>query len=71
MIELKNFDKAIIISGDGDFHCLIEHLMKKNKLLKVGIPNKNKYSCLLTKFSDYLFFINNFRSKLEYKKRAN
>src|SRR3989344_1447493 len=26
MIEFKNYDKAIIVSGDGDFHCLIEYL---------------------------------------------
>ena len=24
MIELLNFDKALIISGDGDFHCLVK-----------------------------------------------
>ena len=26
MIEYPNYDKAIIVSGDGDFHCLIEYL---------------------------------------------
>ncbi|MFA5799895.1 MAG: NYN domain-containing protein, partial [Candidatus Peribacteraceae bacterium] len=26
MIEYPNFDKAIIVSGDGDFHCLLEYL---------------------------------------------
>ena len=29
MIEYKNFDKAIIVSGDGDFHCLVEYLVQK------------------------------------------
>ena len=27
-----NYEKAIIVSGDGDFYCLIEYLNKKNKL---------------------------------------
>lgn len=25
MIQLNNFDKAVIASGDGDFYCLIEY----------------------------------------------
>jgi len=71
MIEFKNFDKAIIISGDGDFHCLIEHLEKKKKLLKLGIPNKQKYSALLRKFSNYFFFIGDIKSKVQHKKRRH
>jgi len=49
MIEFPHYDKAIIVSGDGDFYPLIEYLKKKNKLLKVITPNK-KYSSLLLKF---------------------
>lgn len=49
MIEYPHYDKAIIVSGDGDFYPLIEYLAKKNKLLKVITPNK-KYSSLLLKF---------------------
>ncbi len=44
MIEYTNYDKALIITGDGDFYCLVEYLLKKDKLLKLMIPNKNKYS---------------------------
>lgn len=50
MIEWDNYDQAVIASGDGDFHCLIEHLEKKDKLLKVLLPN-DKYSSLLRKFN--------------------
>lgn len=74
MIEYENFDKAIIVSGDGDFHCLVEHLAKKEKLLKVGIPNKNKYSALLRKFAEYFFFVSDLKGKLEHfdmKKEAS
>lgn len=49
MIEYPHYDKAIIVSGDGDFYPLIEYLQKKNKLLKIITPNK-KYSSLLLKF---------------------
>jgi len=53
MIEYPNYDKAIIVSGDGDFYPLIEYLLKKNKLLKVITPNK-KYSSLLLKFLPHI-----------------
>jgi len=36
-VEYKNYDKAVIVSGDGDFYCLHEFLMKKIKLLKIRV----------------------------------
>ncbi len=53
MIEYNNFEKAIIVSNDGDFHCLIEYLELNNKLLKILVPNR-KYSKLLNKFERYI-----------------
>lgn len=70
MIEYKNFDKAVIISGDGDFHCLIEYLAEKRKLLKIGIPNKKQYSSLLRKYAKFFFFISDQAGKLRYRKPA-
>lgn len=68
MIEYDHFDKAMIVSGDGDFHCLIEYFDEKKKLLKVGIPNRKKYSALLRKFkSPYFFYIDNLQKRLEKK----
>src|SRR3989338_9619013 len=32
MIEFKNYDKAVIVSGDGDFHCLVKYLLDQKKL---------------------------------------
>ena len=64
MIEYPNYDKAVIISGDGDFHCLIEYLEEKDKLLKVGIPDKNKFSALLKRFRKYFFYIGDLKGKL-------
>ena len=64
MIEFPNYKNAVIITGDGDFHCLIEYLDKKNKLEKIIIPNQKKYSQLLLKFKSYMDFMNNRRGKL-------
>lgn len=68
MIEYPNYDKAIIVSGDGDFHCLIEYLDKMDKLSKIMIPNKASYSSLLRKFHNKMVYVSDLRKKLEYKK---
>lgn len=41
IIEFPRYHKAIIVSGDGDFHCLAEYLEKKKKLLKLLYRTKN------------------------------
>ncbi|TSC55954.1 MAG: hypothetical protein G01um101418_525 [Parcubacteria group bacterium Gr01-1014_18] len=64
MIELGNFEKAVIVSGDGDFHCLIEYLAGQNKLQKLIVPNK-KFSSLLRKFSPFIVNIQLFKEKLK------
>lgn len=69
MIEYDNFDKAVIISGDGDFHCLVDHLLTNNKLLKLGIPVKKKYSALLRIFGNYHFYIDRLKKKMKYIKK--
>ncbi len=51
MIELGNFNQAIIVTGDGDFYCLIEYLFNNSKLYRVLVPNRLKYSALLKKFA--------------------
>lgn len=71
MIEFNNYDKAVIVSGDGDFHCLIEYLLKEKKLKCVVIPNFFKFSALLRKFMKELTFLNKLKEKLEYQKERH
>lgn len=70
MIHLTNFDRALIVSGDGDFHCLIEYLLEQNKLLALMVPNHKKYSALLKRkdFRPYTRFVSEVRSKVAKKK---
>ncbi len=66
MIEFPNFDKAVIVSGDGDFYCLARHLISNQKCKAVIVPNMYKYSALL-RFRDikpYLRFMNDLKGKL-------
>lgn len=70
MIEYKNFDKAVIVTGDGDFYCLVDYLYKNHKLQRLIVPNSQKYSSLLKVFSPgYTDFMNNLRRKVELRLR--
>ena len=70
MIELQNYNKAIIVSGDGDFYCLAEYLEKKNKLGKIIVPNRH-YSSLLRRFRNYIVHAGDFKAKVEKKRGIN
>lgn len=69
MIQYNNYSKAIIVSGDGDFRCLVDYLEEKEKLLKILAPTMH-YSSLLRKFNNknYIIRIDLLRSSLELKK---
>lgn len=69
-IEYENYSKAVIISGDGDFQCLVKYLAKQNKLSKVLVPNQKKYSKLLSEHRKYLVFMNDLREKLSYVEKG-
>lgn len=71
MIELPNYDKAVIVTGDGDFHCLVNYLIEKNKLGVVIIPNRLKFSALLKMkiFRPFLRYMNDWERKLSYNKK--
>lgn len=69
MIHFNNYQKAIIVSGDGDFHCLIEYLVNKDKLLKILVPT-SRYSSLLRHFNtnNLISRIDLLKNSLEQKK---
>jgi len=75
MLEYKNYDKAVIVSGDGDFYCLVEYFISQSKLKIVLAPNQHNYSSLLDRLSseenNILSFINQLKNKLEYINKRN
>jgi len=66
-IEYGNYDKAIIVSGDGDFACLIQFLEDNGKLLHVFTPN-GKYSKLLRPYSKFIVELSQLKDSLKYQK---
>lgn len=65
MIHINDFARALIVTGDGDFHCLVEYLLEQEKLLALMVPNHKKYSALLKKkeFRPYTRFVSDIRKK--------
>ena len=66
MIEYDNYDRALIVTGDGDLYCLVGYLRKKGKLLKLMVPNKESFSSLFRRLMPHIIFMNNLRKRLEY-----
>ena len=66
MIHYPEYDKAIIVSGDGDFLCLEEYLEQHGKLGKIVISIKWNYSSLLEKYSEYFVNVNDLKKNLRY-----
>lgn len=69
MIQYSSFNKAVIITGDGDFYCLVDYLVENNKLLKLLAPTLH-YSSLLRKFNqgNFIVRIDLLKTSLEQKK---
>ena len=66
-IQYQNFNKAVIVSGDGDFSCLHEYLEKEKKLLNIIIPNQLSESSLLRIFQKYKIFLYREKQRLEFR----
>ncbi|MBI2601085.1 NYN domain-containing protein [Candidatus Daviesbacteria bacterium] len=66
-IQFSEYDRAVIVSGDGDFYCLYEFLEKNKKLFKIIIPNRKSESSLLKQFQDYKIFLIRDKDKVERK----
>lgn len=58
LIDNHDFDKVIIVSGDGDYKKMIDYLITKGKFKKILFPNRrfasSLYNYLGNKFFDYL-----------------
>lgn len=56
-ILAEEYDKAVFVSGDGDFLSLYKYLDDRGKLDKILVPNRHRYSKLLNEYRDQLRFI--------------
>ena len=66
-----DFDKIILVSGDGDYMRMVDYLIEKNKFKTIIVPSSNVsslYNKLGRKSGDYFVRINKLRDKIEYKR---
>jgi len=68
MIDYKEYERAVIVTSDGDFGCLVKYLYDQQKLERVLSPNIKGCSVLLKRAArEKIDFLENARAKLEYK----
>ena len=71
MIDYPEYNKAVIVSSDGDFYSLTQHLYEKDKLEVVLSPDEKHCSTLLRQSGkEKMWYMNQLREKLEYKKKS-
>src|SRR3989344_9617061 len=69
MIDYQNYDKAVVVTSDGDFYSLARHLYDSKKLLAVLSPHRKTCSSLLRKSAkDKMVYMDNLRDKLAKRK---
>jgi len=70
MLDYNEYDKAVIVTSDGDFYSLVKYLYKNGKLRCVISPYIKTCSVLLKKTArEKIVFMDNLRQKLAYKEK--
>ncbi len=65
VLKINSYDKAIIVTSDGDFYSLVRHLYESKKLLFVLSPYVKTCSKLLRKEAkEKIYSMDNLRHKL-------
>lgn len=70
LIDNKNFDKIVIVSGDGDYKKVIDYLIKKNRFEKILFPNRKFSSSLYKELGDKLFdYLDNVKNQIKWEQK--
>lgn len=71
LLESNEYDRAVIVSSDGDFYSLVQHLYEHRKLEAVISPDMRNCSSLLKQTAkEKVQFMNHLAEKLAYKRKA-
>lgn len=69
MIDLTNYQRAVIVTSDGDFRCLVEYFYRQSKLEAVLSPCREHCSILLRKAGkERIQFLDDLKRKLEFRR---
>ena len=68
LLDNKNFDKIVLVSGDGDYKKLVDYLIKKDKFEKILFPNKRVASSLYKSLgSEFFDYLENIKTYIKYR----
>lgn len=71
MIDLNNYEKAVIVTSDGDFYCLVKYLQNIGKFERLLAASKGGCSKYLRQAAgSKVDYMDNLRAKLEYKMKS-
>ena len=68
-IEYRNYEKAIIVTSDGDFACLMRYLDEKNKLGRIITPTAS-HSSLLRPFGKYILPLKSIKESVSFRRKT-
>lgn len=72
MIDIAEYEQTVIVSSDGDFYSLVQHLTEKGKLKAVMSSDDKNCSTLLKQTAkDKIQYMYDLKDKLEYKFEVN
>ncbi len=63
----KQLESAVLVSGDGDYHCVVKFLKGKNIPIAIVSPNKKYLSLLLKRTNVPIVILDQFIEKLRLK----
>ncbi len=63
----NKLESVVLVSGDGDYHCIVEFLKEKNIPVKIVSPNKKYLSLLLKRTNVPIMILDQFIEKLRQK----
>jgi uncharacterized LabA/DUF88 family protein len=64
----NKLDKAVLVAGDGDYHCVVEFLKEKKIPITIVSPNNKYLSLLLKRTNVPIIILDKFINKLKIKK---
>jgi uncharacterized LabA/DUF88 family protein len=65
LLEIENYKKAVIVSGDSDYRCLIDYLIQNDKLECLLVPNIFRTPDLFKPFHKYIDYVSPLETKLK------
>jgi len=73
MIDINDYEKAVVITSDGDYACLVEHLHSKGKLKCLIACSRGGSSYLLRKLHDRIriFYLDDILRDLQMRKETS